>query len=163
MELATLQDLYVHELKDLYSAEKQLVKALPKMAEAAKNAELTAGFRDHLKQTKGHVERLEKIFSDHKRSTRGARCKGMEGIIAEGAEMVEEEADPEVKDAGLISAAQRVEHYEIAGYGTARAYAELIGDRQGAKLLQTTLQEEEETDKKLTALAKSSINLAAAK
>ena len=97
MELATLQDLYVHELKDLYSAEKQLVSALPKMAEAANNGQVAAGFREHLKQTKGHVERLEKILSAHKRSTRGARCKGMEGIIAEGAEMIEEEAVPEVK------------------------------------------------------------------
>jgi ferritin-like metal-binding protein YciE len=162
MELATLQDLYIHELKDLYSAEKQLIAALPKMAEAANNAKLSAGFREHLEQTKGHAERLKKILSGHKRSMRGARCKGMEGIVAEGAEMIEEEADAEVKDAGLISAAQRVEHYEIAGYGTARTYAELVGDKEGAKLLQTTLQEEEETDKKLTALAKSSINVAAA-
>ncbi|MGA8657711.1 MAG: ferritin-like domain-containing protein [Chthoniobacterales bacterium] len=163
MELATLRDLYVHELKDLYSAENQLIKALPKMAEAANNTKLSSGFREHLEQTKGHAERLEKILSDHKQSTRGARCKGMEGIVAEGAEMIEEEADAEVKDAALISAAQRVEHYEIAGYGTARTYAELVGDKEGAKLLQTTLQEEEETDKKLTALAKSSINVAAAK
>jgi len=163
MELATLQDLYFHELKDLYSAEKQLIKALPKMAEAANNAKLAAGFREHLKQTKGHAERLEQILFGHKQSTRGARCKGMEGIVAEGAEMIEEEADKEVKDAGLISAAQRVEHYEIAGYGTARTYAELLGDKEAAKLLQTTLQEEEETDKKLTTLAKSSINVAAAK
>ena len=163
MELATLQDLYVHELKDLYSAEKQLIKALPKMAEAANSTKLSAGFREHLEQTKGHAERLEKILSGHKQSTRRARCKGMEGIVAEGAEMIEKEADAEVKDAGLISAAQRVEHYEIAGYGTARTYAELVGDKDGAKLLQTTLQEEEETDKKLTGLAKSSINVAAAK
>ena len=162
MELATLQDLYVHELKDLYSAEKQLIKALPKMAGAANNAKLSSGFREHLEQTKGHAERLEKILSGHKQSTRGAKCKGMEGIVAEGAEMIEEEADSEVKDAGLIAAAQRVEHYEIAGYGTARTYAELLGDKEGAKLLQTTLQEEEETDKKLTSLAKSSINVAAA-
>jgi ferritin-like metal-binding protein YciE len=163
MELATLQDLYLHELKDLFSAEEQLIKALPKMAKAANNAKLSAGFREHLEQTKEHAERLEKILSGHKQSMRGARCKGMEGIVAEGAEMIEEEADAEVKDAGLISAAQRVEHYEIAGYGTARTYAELVGDKEGAKLLQTTLQEEEETDKKLTALAKSSINVAAAK
>ena len=163
MELATLQDLYVHELKDLYSAEKQLIKALPKMAEAANNAQLAAGFREHLEQTKGHAERLEQILSGHKQSTHGARCKGMEGIVAEGAEMIEEEADKEVKDAGLISAAQRVEHYEIAGYGTVRTYAELLGDKEGAKLLQTTLKEEEETDEKLTTLAKSSINVAAVK
>jgi ferritin-like metal-binding protein YciE len=163
MQLETLQDLYIHELKDLYSAEKQLVRALPKMAKAANNEELAAGIQKHLDQTKEHAARLEMILSSHKQSTRGAKCKGMEGIIAEGAEMMEEEADPEVKDAGLISAAQRVEHYEIAGYGTVRTYAELVGDKEGAKLLQTTLSEEEETDKTLTKLAKSSINIAAAR
>jgi len=163
MQLETLQDLYIHELKDLYSAEKQLVQALPKMAKAARNQELLAGIQKHLNQTKEHAVRLEKILSSHKQSTRGAKCKGMEGIIAEGAEMIEEEADPEVKDAGLISAAQRVEHYEIAGYGTVRTYAELLGDKEGEKLLQTTLQEEEETDKELTKVAKSAINVAAAK
>jgi ferritin-like metal-binding protein YciE len=161
MQLETLQDLYVHELKDLYSAEKQLIKALPKMVKAAKNNKLAAGFEEHLQQTKEHAARLERLLANHKKSTRGARCRGMEGIIAEGSEMVEEEADPEVKDAGLISAAQRVEHYEIAGYGTARTYAEMLGDKEGAKLLQTTLGEEEETDQKLTKLAKSSINVAA--
>ena len=163
MELETLQDLYIYELKDLYSAEKQLVQALPRMAKAAYNEELSAGIQKHLNQTKEHAARLEKILSSHKQSTRGPKCKGMAGIIAEGAEMVEEEADPEVKDAGLISAAQRVEHYEIAGYGTVRTYAELLGDKEGAKLLQTTLQEEEETDKELTKVAKSAINVAAVK
>jgi len=163
MELETLQDLYIYELKDLYSAEKQLVQALPKMVQAAYNEQLSAGIQKHLEQTKEHAARLEKILSSHKQSTRGAKCKGMEGIIAEGAEMIEEEADPEVKDAGLISAAQRVEHYEIAGYGTVRTYAELLGDKEGAKLLQTTLREEEETDKELTKVAKSAINVAAAK
>jgi len=161
MQLETLQDLYVHELKDLYSAEKQLIKALPKMVKAAKNDKLAAGFEEHLEQTREHAARLERLLANHKKSTRGARCRGMEGIIAEGSEMIEEEADPEVKDAGLISAAQRVEHYEIAGYGTARTYAEMLGDKEGAKLLQTTLGEEEETDQKLTKLAKSSINVAA--
>ena len=163
MHLETLQDLYVHELKDLYSAEKQLIKALPKMAKAAKDDKLAAGFEEHLKQTKEHAARIERILANHKKSTRGSRCKGREGIIAEGEEMVEEEADSEVKDAGLISAAQRVEHYEIAGYGTARTYAEMLGDNEGAKLLQATLGEEEETDQKLTRLAKSSINVAAAR
>jgi ferritin-like metal-binding protein YciE len=162
MELDTLKDLYIHELKDLYSVEKQLVSALPKMAKAAKNEELATGFREHLEQTKEHLARLEKILSQHKQSTRGPKCKGIEGIIAEGAELIEEEADPEVKNAGLIAVAQRVEHYEIAGYGSARTFAELVGDDQGAKLLQTTLKEETETDQKLTHLAKSSINLAAA-
>jgi len=163
MELATLQDLYIHELKDLHSAEKQLVQALPKMAKAAHNEQLSAGIQKHLEQTKEHATRLEKILAAHKESARGSKCKGMEGIIAEGAEMIQEKAEPEVKDAGLISAAQRVEHYEIAGYGTARTYAELLGDEEGAKLLQTTLQEEEETDKELTNIAKSAINVGAAK
>jgi ferritin-like metal-binding protein YciE len=163
MELATLQDLYTHELKDLYSAEKQLIKALPKMEKAANNKQLAAGFQEHLEQTKEHAERLEAILSNHKQSTRGPKCKGMAGIVAEGAEMIEEEGEPEVKDAGLIAAAQRVEHYEMAGYGTARTYAELLGDKKGAELLQMTLKEEEETDKKLTQLAKSTINVAAAK
>jgi ferritin-like metal-binding protein YciE len=157
MELQTLTDLYIHELKDLYSAERQLIKALPKMAAEARNKELAAGFQEHLEQTKGHAQRLEKILSGHNQTTRGAKCKGMEGLVAEGAEMIEEEADVEVKDAGLIAAAQRVEHYEMAGYGTARAYAELLGDREDAKLLQTTLEEERETDQKLTKLAKSAI------
>jgi len=163
MELDTLKDLYIHELKDLFSAEQQLVKALPKMAKAASNKELAAGFQEHLEQTKGHAQRLEQILSSNNATTRGAKCKGMEGIVAESAEMIEEEADAEVKDAGLIAAAQRVEHYEMAGYGTVRAYAELLGDQEGAKLLQTTLEEERETDQKLSKLAKSAINVAAAK
>jgi ferritin-like metal-binding protein YciE len=163
MQLETLQDLYIHELKDLYSAENQLIRALPKMAKAARNQELAAGFQEHLEQTKEHAARIEKILGRHKKSTRGSRCKGMEGIIAEGAEMVEEQADAEVKDAGLIAAAQRVEHYEIAGYGTARTYAEMLGDNEGAKLLQTTLREEAATDEKLTKLAKSAVNVAAAR
>lgn len=162
MQLDTLQDLYIRELKDLYSVEKQLIGALPKMAKAAKDEKLSAGFREHLEQTKKHAVRLEQILSGQKQSTRGPKCKGMEGIIAEGAEMIEEQADPEVKDAGLIAAAQRVEHYEMAGYGTARTYAEMLGDSQAAELLQETLSEEQKTDEKLTHLAKSSINLAAA-
>jgi ferritin-like metal-binding protein YciE len=163
MELQTLKDLYIHELKDLFSAEQQLVKALPKMAKASNNNDLSAGFQEHLAQTKAHVQRLEQILSSHKQSTRGPKCKGMEGIVAEGAEMIEEEADDEVKDAGLIAAAQRVEHYEMAGYGTARTYAELLGDKEGAKLLALTLDEERQTDLKLSKLAKSAINVAAAK
>jgi ferritin-like metal-binding protein YciE len=163
MELQTLTDLYIHELKDLYSAEQQLTKALPKMAKAAANENLVAGFQEHLEQTKQHAQRLEQILSSHQQTTRGAKCKGMEGILAEGAEMIAEKADAEVKDAGLIAAAQRVEHYEMAGYGTARTYAELLGDQEGAKLLQTTFEEERQTDQKLTKLAKSAINVAAAK
>jgi len=163
MELQTLKDLYIHELKDLFSAEKQLVKALPKMAKAASNKELAAGFLEHLEQTKGHAQRLEQILSSHQQTTRGPKCKGMEGIVAEGAEMIEEEADNEVKDAGLIAAAQRVEHYEMAGYGTARTYAEFLGDKEGAKVLGLTLEEERQTDQKLSKLAKSAVNVAAAK
>ena len=163
MELQTLKDLYIHELKDLFSAEQQIVKALPKMAKAARNKELVAGFQEHLEQTKQHAQRLEQILSSHKQTTRGPKCKGMEGVVAEGAEMIEEEADVEVKDAGLIAAAQRVEHYEMAGYGTARTYAELLGDKEGAKLLALTLEEERQTDQKLSQLAKSAINVAAAK
>ena len=163
MELQTLKDLYIHELKDLFSAEQQLVKALPKMAKAASNKELAAGFQEHLEQTKGHAQRVEQILSSHQQTTRGPKCKGMEGIVAEGAEMIEEEADNEVKDAGLIAAAQRVEHYEMAGYGTARTYAELLGDKEGAKLLGLTLEEERQTDQKLSKLAKSAVNVAAAK
>ena len=138
-----LKELFIEELKDLYNAENQLVKALPKMAKASESPELKAGFEEHLEQTKQHAQRLEHVLHTHRQTPRAPKCKGMEGIIAEGAEMMEEEADPEVKDAGLISAAQRVEHYEIAGYGTARTYAEMLGDKDGAKLLQTTLGEAE--------------------
>jgi ferritin-like metal-binding protein YciE len=159
--METLKDLYIHELKDLYSAEKQLLRALPKMAKAASNEKLRAGFEKHLAQTQEHADRLEKILTSHDETTRGPKCKGMEGLIAEGEEILEETADDEVRDAGLISAAQRVEHYEIAGYGCARTYAELMGDKTGARLLQKTLDEEADTDKKLTQLAVSSINAAA--
>lgn len=155
MELETLKDLYIHELKDLYSAENQIIKALPKMAKAATNEQLAAGFKEHLEQTKEHATRLEQILKSHDETTRGPKCKGMEGVIKEGQEMIEEDAEDEVRDAGLISAAQRVEHYEMAGYGTARTYANLLGDAKGEKLLQQTLNEEGDTDKKLTQLAES--------
>jgi ferritin-like metal-binding protein YciE len=161
MKLETLKDLYVHELKDLYSAEKQIIKALPKMVKAATNKQLAAGFEEHFEQTKEHAARLEKILTNHDKSTRGPKCEGMEGLIKEGDEMIKEDAEDEVRDAGLIAAAQRVEHYEMAGYGCARTYAELLGDREGAQLLQTTLTEESDTDKKLTKLAESVINVAA--
>jgi ferritin-like metal-binding protein YciE len=163
MELDTLKDLYIQELKDLYSAEKQILKALPKMIKAASNEQLAAGFQEHLEQTKEQAVRLENILSSHEQTTRGPKCKGMEGVLAEGAEMIEKEGDAEVRDAGLIAAAQRVEHYEMAGYGCARTYAKLVGDEEGSKLLQTTLAEEAETDKKLTRLATSVINVAAAR
>ena len=161
MKLETLKDLYIHELKDLYSAEKQIINALPKMIKAAADKQLAAGFEEHFEQTKEHAARLEKILTSHDESTRGPKCQGMEGVLKEGEEMIKEDAEEEVRDAGLIAAAQRVEHYEMAGYGCARTYAELLRDRQGAQLLQTTLMEELATDKKLTKLAKSVINVAA--
>ena len=158
----TLKDLYIHELKDIYSAEKQLIKALPKMAKAATNADLKAGFETHLEETKEHAVRLEKLLASHDESTRGPKCAAMEGLVKEGAELIEEEGDPEVLDAGLIMAAQKVEHYEIASYGTVRTFAKILGDDAGAKILQTTLDEEGATDKKLTKLATSVINVEAA-
>ncbi len=163
MELNTLKDLYIVELKDLYSAEKQIIKALPKMVKAASNEQLAAGFKQHLEETKVHAERLEKLLSDLGQTTRGPKCKGMEGVLKEGDEMIEEEADEEVRDAGLIAAAQRVEHYEMAGYGCARTYAELLGEKSGSKVLQQTLDEEGATDKKLSQLATTTINVAALK
>lgn len=163
MDLNTLSDLYTKELKDLYSAEKQLLKALPKMAKAANNADLKAGFEQHLEETKEHAARLEKVLAGLKASTRGPKCKAMEGLIEEGSELMEEEGDPEVLDAGLIVAAQKVEHYEIAGYGSVCTFAKLLGDKAGLELLKLTLNEEETTDKKLTKLATSVINLKAAK
>src|SRR3954454_17852417 len=163
MELETLYDLYLHELKDLYSAEQQLIKALPKMSKAASNRQLSAGFNQHLQQTKEHARRLEQIFERLEESSRGPQCEGMEGLIAEGDNMAKEDAEDEVRDAGLIAAAQRVEHYEIAGYGCARTYAQLLGDKNGARLLETTINEEGAADKKLTKLARSVINLRAKK
>ena len=161
MKLASLKDLYVEELKDLYSAENQILKALPQMVKAAASPKLKAGFEEHLNQTREHVSRLEQIFEGLGKSPKGKHCKGMEGVLAEGKELLKEDAEPEVLDAGLIAAAQHVEHYEIAGYGVCRTYAKLLGDDNAAKLLQTTLTEEEMTDRKLTQLAESSINVEA--
>jgi ferritin-like metal-binding protein YciE len=160
MEMNRLKHLYIEELRDLYSAETQLVKALPKMANAASSKDLRAGFEEHLGQTKEHVARLEKILKALGESAKGKKCKGMEGLIKEGSEMIEEDPAPEELDAGLISAAQRVEHYEIAGYGCVSTYAKLLGEDEAASLLKLTLEEEKETDKKLTQLA-GSINLEA--
>jgi ferritin-like metal-binding protein YciE len=155
MELSSLEDLFVEELKDLYSAETQLTKALPKMAKAATSKELRAGFEKHLKQTQDHVDRLEQIFNDLEVSPKGKKCQAMAGLIEEGSEVIEEDAEPEVKDAALIAAAQRVEHYEIAGYGCVRTYAKLLGNTDAMRLLQQTLDDEGETDKALTKLAES--------
>src|SRR5580692_2606553 len=153
MEMNRLKHLYIEELRDLYSAETQLVKALPKMANAASSKDLRAGFEEHLGQTKEHVARLEKILKALGESAKGKKCKGMEGLIKEGSEMIEEDPVPEELDAGLISAAQRVEHYEIAGYGCVSTYAKLLGEAEAASLLEQTLAEEKETDEKLTELA----------
>lgn len=158
MKLNTIEALFHHELKDLYSAENQLVKALPKMAKAATNPDLKAGFEEHLEQTKGHVERLEKIADQLGVKLSGHKCKAMEGLIEEGAELIGEDAEDSVRDAGLIGAAQRVEHYEIAGYGTARALAQQIGHSDIADILTETLEEEKATDVKLTELAESAVN-----
>lgn len=147
-----LKELYIDELKDLYSAENQLVKALPKMAKAATFEELSAGFTEHLEQTKGHVERLERIFKQLGESPKGKKCKGMEGLIEEGSEAIEE-YDGELLDAALIGAAQRVEHYEMAGYGTVIAFAEELGESEHVELLNETLEEEKATDEKLTELS----------
>ena len=159
--MQNLEGLYVEELKDAYSAEKQILQALPKMAKAASSEELQTAFNDHLQQTKRHAERLEKILEDMGQSvtTKGKKCEGMAGIIKEASHLLQEEGDPEVIDAGLIGAAQKVEHYEIATYGTLRTYAQYLGDEEAAGLLQETLDEEDEADKKLTRLAVNGINL----
>jgi ferritin-like metal-binding protein YciE len=160
MEHQALKELYIDELKDIYNAENQLVKALPKMAKAASSDELRTGFEQHLEQTRGHVQRLEQIFKALGEKPSGKKCKGMEGLVAEGQEMMDEDFEDDLMDAALISAAQRVEHYEIAAYGTVRTYAELLGEENAATLLEQTLQEEKETDQKLTDLA-SDINVKA--
>lgn len=161
MKLRTLSDLFVDQLSDLHSAEKQLVKALPKMAKAATAVQLRQAFESHLEQTKGHVQRLESILDELEESSGRKKCKAMEGLIAEGEEFLDEDPVDAVKDAGLIAIAQRVEHYEIAAYGTAATYARHLGDGKAEELLRQTLAEESETDKKLTALAESSINVKA--
>ena len=158
----TLRDLYIDELKDLWSAEKQLIKALPKMAKAATHPELPKAFMTHLRETARQVERLEQVFEELGESPRGKKCIGMEGLIEEGQELLKEKPDPDVLDAGLIAKAQHIEHYEIAGYGTVRTYAQLLGAERQAQLLQQTLDEEGKTDKLLTQLAESSINIEAA-
>ena len=153
MQPADLKELYIDELKDIYSAETQLVKALPKMAKAASSDELRRGFEEHLEQTKGHVARLEQIFQTLGEKPTGKKCMGMEGLIKEGGEAAEEDYEDDAKDSALIGAAQRVEHYEIAAYGTVRAMAEKLGEDAAVKLLSQTLQEEKDTDVKLSGLA----------
>jgi ferritin-like metal-binding protein YciE len=152
-KISTLEDAYIEQLRDLYSAESQLVKALPKMAKAAHSDELKNGFLEHLEQTKGHVTRLEQIFEELDEKPTGKKCQAMAGLVEEGSETISEEATPAVKDALLIAAAQRVEHYEIAAYGTVKTFAQTLGHDDAAKLLDETLQEEVETDEKLTEAA----------
>jgi ferritin-like metal-binding protein YciE len=154
----SLDDLYVHQLKDLYSAEKQLVTALPKMAKAASSSDLKRAFDHHLMQTRNQVTRLEEIFTDRPGSPRGKKCYGMEGLIKEGKEVLDSDMTGPVRDAALIAAAQRVEHYEIAGYGTVRAYAELLGDRKAVSLLDKSLEEESMANEKLNSIAMKQVN-----
>ena len=150
----SLRELYVEELRDLYSAETQLVKALPKMAKGAADDQLRTAFEEHLRQTSEHVSRLEQIFEQLGEKASGKKCLGMEGLVKEGSEMLKDsDFEEQVKDAGIIGAAQRVEHYEIAAYGTVRAFAELLGEDEHVSLLQTTLDEEKQADEKLTQLA----------
>jgi ferritin-like metal-binding protein YciE len=149
----SLRELYIDELKDLYSAETQLVKALPKMAKAASNDQLRQAFEEHLRQTSEQVSRLEQIFGQLEEKPTGKKCLGMEGLVKEGAEIMKEDFADSVKDAGIIGAAQRVEHYEIAAYGTAKAFAELLGEDEHVSLLEETLNEEKEADQKLSQIA----------
>ncbi len=158
MSLDSLHDLYVEELRDLYNAENQLLKALPRMAKAATAPELKAAFTEHLAVTQGQVERLDRIFAGLGEKATGKKCKAMEGLIAEGKEIMEEDGEPAVIDAALIGAAQRVEHYEMAGYGTVRTFARVLGYTAAEKLLQKTLDEEGAADKALTELAETVIN-----
>jgi ferritin-like metal-binding protein YciE len=161
MEMESLRDIYIEELKDLYSAENQILKALPRMIKASTHPQLKKAFTTHERQTREHVKRLERICKQLGESPKGKKCHGMQGLLEEGKELISEKPEPDVLDAGLISAAQHVEHYEIAGYGTARAHANMLGLKKVAKLLQQTLDEEARTDKKLSQLAESAVNIEA--
>ena len=158
MKLNTLKQLYIEELRDLYSAENQLLKALPKMAKGVSSEELKLAFENHLDQTKVHVERLEEIFERLDETPKGKTCHGMKGLVEEGSEILQEDAEESVLDAGIIAAAQKVEHYEIASYGTVRTFAQLLGEDEAAESLQETLDEEGEADKLLTQLAQEIVN-----
>ena len=160
-KLSSLDDLLVHELQDIYNAEGQILKALPRMAKAASNPDLKAAFEEHRSQTEGQVKRLEQVFKLLGHPVKGKKCEGMAGLIEEGKKVMQEDAEPEVLDAALIAAAQKVEHYEIAAYGCLCTYAEMLGYQEAHELLGQTLDEEETTDEKLTALAESVINVEA--
>lgn len=157
-KIRKLEDLFVETLQDLYDAEHQITKALPVMAEHARSKELKQGFKDHLQMTERQIQRLEQVFQEMDMKPKGKHCKGMEGLIKEGQEIMKEDIDPAVLDAALIGAAQKVEHYEIAGYGTARAYAQMLGHQNIAKLLDQSAKEEGNTDKLLTSIAESHVN-----
>jgi len=158
MKLNTLQDLYLEELRDLYNAETQLVKALPKMAKGASSTELKEAIEQHLEQTRGHVDRLQQIFDQMDESPKGKTCYAMKGLIEEGSEVLDQEGEDSVLDAGIIAAAQKVEHYEIASYGTVRTFADLLNQNEASALLQETLDEEGETNEKLNTLAEGIVN-----
>jgi len=158
MKLENLKSLYTNELRDLYNAENQLVKALPKMAKAASSEKLKDAFEKHLEQTETHVERLEEVFEELDENPKGKTCKAMKGLIEEGSEILDKDGDESVIDAGIIVAAQKVEHYEIAGYGSVRTFAQLLGKEKSAELLQTTLEEESETNELLNNLAQEIVN-----
>lgn len=162
MKLESLHELFVHELQDLYSAENQLIKALPKMAKASELDDLRKAFEEHLEQTRVHAKRIEQICEDMGIKPGGKKCMGMHGLIEEGTEILKADAQPEPLEAGLIGAAQRVEHYEIAAYGTARAHARQLGMMKIADILGQTLEEEKETNQRLTDLAENAINVQAA-
>jgi len=162
MPVDSLEKLYVDQLRDIYDAENQLVRALPKMAKSASAPDLKTAFEDHLEKTREHVRRLEEIFRGLGHPPKGKSCKAMVGLVEEGEEIMKLDAEASVKDAGLIAAAQKVEHYEIAAYGTLRTFAEFRGDRDAAQALQETLDEEYEADKTLTQVAESQINVQAA-
>ena len=158
MKLDTLQKLYTNELRDLYNAEHQLLKALPKMAKAASSEDLKDAFEKHLEQTKSHVERLEQVFEELNEKPKSKTCRAMKGLVEEGSEILQQDGEESVLDAGIIVSAQKVEHYEIAGYGSVRTFAHLLGQNKAAELLQTTLDEEAETNQVLNRLAESIVN-----
>lgn len=158
MRLENLEKLFVHELKDLYDAENQILDALPKMIEKAKSDRLRNAFEEHLEETRRQVERLETIFQDRDEEPGGETCVAMKGLIKEGEQLIEEDADEDVRDAGMIAAAQRIEHYEIAGYGTARTYARMLEEKEAVRLLGETLEEEKSADATLTEIAENTVN-----
>ena len=153
MSVDSIEKLFVEELKDLYSAENQITKVLPKMAKASTSSELKTAFESHLEETRGHVQRLDRVFAILGKAPKGKTCEGMKGVLDEGSKMLSETNEGQLRDAAMISAAQRVEHYEMAAYGTVRTYAQLLGQSEIAKLLQATLEEEKAADKKLTEIA----------